>query len=343
MLQQTRVETVIPYFERFLRELPTVAALAEAPSEQVMSLWSGLGYYRRARMLHEGARHIAVALGGEFPTTVEALVEVNGIGRYTAGAVASIAFGRRAALVDGNVARVLARLFAVEEEVRGGAGLRRIWALADALVPLRAPGDWNQALMELGATTCTPRAPRCFACPVGGECDARARGIEASLPRLRPRATAVEARQVALVATRKGGVLLARRRAGGLFGGLWEPPTVPAPAPGVDPLVAIRALLGMPVPRATRAGDVTHLLSHRRLETTVLSSRLTREPPPAPSDGSTYDALRVVPIDELGALGVSTFARKVLEQAGVRRAAAPRICYKHGSGTPEARDKLGRE
>ena len=150
MLQQTRARTVIPYFERFLSELPTVTALAEAPPEEVMRLWSGLGYYRRARMLQEGAQQIVRERAGRFPDTASSLAEVRGIGPYTAGAIASIAFGERAALVDGNVVRVLARIFAVEEEVRGGAGLRRIWALAEALVPEMRAGDWNQGLMKLG-------------------------------------------------------------------------------------------------------------------------------------------------------------------------------------------------
>ncbi len=158
MLQQTRVETVLPYYARFLRELPDVASLAEAPEEQVLALWSGLGYYRRARMLHAAAKTVAGSLGGRLPEEPAQLRRLEGIGAYTAGAMASIAFGRRAALVDGNVARVLARLFALECDVKSAAGTAAVWAVAEHLVSRvdGPPGDWNQALMELGATVCIP-------------------------------------------------------------------------------------------------------------------------------------------------------------------------------------------
>ena len=317
MLQQTRVETVIPYFERFLRELPTVAALAEAPSDRVMSLWSGLGYYRRARMMHEAAQQIATVAGGDLPRTAAGLVEIRGIGRYTAGAVASIAFGERAALVDGNVARVLARIFAVPEDVRGGPGLARIWALADALVPERRAGDWNQALMELGATTCTPRSPRCLVCPVRQACDARTRGIEAELPHLQAKVKPRAAQKVALVGTLKGKVLLVRRRAGGLFGGLWEPPVLDASDPDRDPRVDFGALLGIRIARAKAVGTVTHVLSHRRLEARVLTVTLPHAPKEVMPADADYDALDMVRPDAFGKVGMSTFARKVLTQAGV--------------------------
>jgi A/G-specific adenine glycosylase len=317
MLQQTRVETVIPYFDRFLRELPTVLALAEAPEEAVMRLWSGLGYYRRARLLHEGARQIVRERQGCFPDTAARLADVPGIGRYTAGAIASIAFGERAALVDGNVARVLARLFAVEEDVRGAPGLRRIWALADTLVPGSRAGDWNQGLMELGATTCTPRAPRCPACPVRSCCEARARGLEADLPLLRPRTPPALRRQVALVAMVSGGVVLARRQPQGLFGGLWEPPTVPDLVTEEELREAFGALLGAPVRDLTHAGALTHVLSHRRLETQVVLARLARRPQSRPPAGDVYDAVRVIPSDAWADLPMSAFARKVLAQAGV--------------------------
>ncbi len=317
MLQQTRVETVIPYFERFLLELPTVTALAEAAPDDVLRLWSGLGYYRRARMLHEGARQIVRGRAGRFPDTAPGLAEVRGIGRYTAGAIASIAFGERAAVVDGNVVRVLTRIFAVNEDVRCAAGLRRIWALAGELVPDPRAGDWNQSLMELGATTCTPRAPRCPACPVRRYCQAHARGLEADLPNLRPKATAALRRQVALVATVSGGVVLGRRRPQGLFGGLWEPPTMAHLEPGEDARTAFGGLLGVRIRRVTEAGVVTHLLSHRRLETTVLSTKLSRAPRSRPPADSFYDAVRVVQADAWATLAMSTFARRVLAQAGV--------------------------
>jgi A/G-specific adenine glycosylase len=311
MLQQTRVETVVPYFERFMKELPTVTALAEAPSDRVMSLWSGLGYYRRARMLHEAAQEIARQRGGAFPGNAAELVEVRGIGRYTAGAIASIAFGERAALVDGNVARVLSRLFAVTEDVRGGPGLRRIWALADALVPEERAGDWNQALMELGATTCVPRTPRCLVCPALGVCEARKRGLEAELPKLRPRAKPREVVQVALVARQRGKVVLVRRREGGLFGGLWEPPTIAGELSLAEARARFEDLLGVKLRGVKGAGAVTHVLSHQRLETRVLVATALSLPKTL-ADGGLYDAVELVAGSQLAERGMATLAKKVL-------------------------------
>ena len=279
-----------------------------------MSLWSGLGYYRRARMLHEAAQQIARTRGGVFPGTAAGLVAIRGVGRYTAGAVASIAFGERTPLVDGNVARVLARLFAVEDDVQRGPGLARVWEIADELVPARRAGDWNEALMELGATTCTPRAPRCDACPLRSSCVGRARGIEASLPRLRAKMKPLVECRVALVATVRRNHVLLRRRPDGLFGGLWEPPTVPATADDDDAIEAFIALLGVSLERVRFAGAITHTLSHRRLEARVLTATLSRSPTLA--EHETYDALALLPPAGFDDLGMSTFARKVLTRAG---------------------------
>jgi A/G-specific adenine glycosylase len=320
MLQQTRVETVVPYYVRFLETFPTLLALAEAPTSDVLALWSGLGYYRRARMLHEGARHVASALGGTLPETTEGLRTIPGIGPYTAGAVASIAFGRRAALVDGNVARVLARLFAIEDDVRGRAGLARVWRLAEGLVgalaPEDDPGAWNQALMELGATVCTPRDPRCLACPARELCAARATGKEHVFPRVAPKPRPRDEARVALVATRGSRVLLARRRADGRFGGMWEPPS----ALGADSR-ALEALCGRLGP-FTFVGVVRHVLSHRRLEIRVFTARISRTPRAGQGSGASlaeYDAFELVPYALLDARGVTTLARKILRAASRSR------------------------
>lgn len=315
MLQQTRVDTVIPYWTRFLEAYPTVHALAEAPLDGVLSLWSGLGYYRRARMLHEGARQVARAHGGSFPDTAEGLLQIKGVGRYTAGAVASIAFDRREALVDGNVARVLSRLFAIEDDVRSRAVVSRLWALAEALVPEGEPGAWNQALMELGATTCIPKNPGCLVCPVRAFCDARAQGKEHHLPRSAPKAKPKAQRWLALVAVRGARVLLGRRRPEGTFGGLWEPPLLPhddAPSPGRR----FEGLVGAKVRGLAPRGHVRHILSHLRLEVEVLGGRLLGAPTAA--SGGGYDAFELVDIRSGAASrGLSTFARKVLAQAKV--------------------------
>ncbi|MGV3620107.1 MAG: A/G-specific adenine glycosylase, partial [Archangium sp.] len=225
MLQQTQVDRVVNYWQRFLARFPDVRSLASAEVKEVLGLWSGLGYYSRARNLHRAAQAIATTHAGELPDSVDALLELPGFGRYTAGAVASIAFGLEAPLVDGNVARVLSRLL----EIEGAPGERErektLWAAATALVSGERPGDWNQSLMELGATVCTPQNPTCLLCPVRAECGAFIQGRVGELPP--PKKAAKRKRLELHVAfARKGReVLLARREEKGLFGGLWELPS----------------------------------------------------------------------------------------------------------------------
>ncbi len=319
MLQQTRVETVIPYYARFLASYPTVATLADAPLDDVLTMWAGLGYYRRARMLHATAAQVRDDHAGVFPDTVDGLRGLHGIGPYTAGAVASIAFGRAAALVDGNVVRVLSRIFAVEDDVRGGAGLARIWKIAEALVPEEGAGTWNQALMELGATVCVPRDPRCLLCPASALCEGRARGIEKTLPKLAAKTKPLGERRVALVAQRDGQVLLARRPEAGRFGGMWEPPSVEIPGKDdPDPAVLLEglSLTKSDVAGALAlAGEVVHVLSHRRLAVAVYSGALSaRAKVRAPAG---YTAAELVPLEALGKRALTTFARKVLAKARI--------------------------
>ena len=191
MLQQTQVATATPFYQRFLERFPTLESLARAPIADVLTQWAGLGYYRRARYLHEAARTVVRDYAGRIPADPEAFRRLPGVGRYTTAAVLSICFGTPLAVLDGNVARVLSRRFALAASVRDPRGAQMLWALAQALVPPRAPGDWNQAMMELGATVCTPRAPRCDACPLAAECEARARGRVDVLPPV-PKRRAVE-------------------------------------------------------------------------------------------------------------------------------------------------------
>ncbi|HVS74972.1 MAG TPA: A/G-specific adenine glycosylase [Candidatus Acidoferrales bacterium] len=199
MLQQTRVAAVIPYYEKFLARFPGVGALAAAPEEEVLRQWSGLGYYSRARNLQRAAREIVAKYGGKFPPRYEEALALPGIGSYTAAAILSIAFGRPHAVLDGNVARVLARIEAVRGDLREPHRWRRLQALADELQDRRRPGEWNQAMMELGATLCTPRAPMCRLCPVSSWCRARALGIEETLPEKRKKPDAVRLKLAAAV------------------------------------------------------------------------------------------------------------------------------------------------
>ncbi len=185
MLQQTRVAAVIPYYERFLEHFPNVRALAEAPEEEVLRLWSGLGYYSRARNLQAAARAIAAERGGEFPRAADAALELPGIGPYTVAAILSIAYDAKLAVLDGNVARVTARLEAVRGDLREGGRWQMLQASADELLDRKSPGDWNQAMMELGATICTPRAPQCLLCPVAKFCKARHLSLQDVIPQKR--------------------------------------------------------------------------------------------------------------------------------------------------------------
>ena len=224
MLQQTRVDTVIPYYTRFLEHFPDLASLARADLESVYSLWTGLGYYSRARNLHSAAQSVVSDWGGALPDRAESLRELKGIGRYTAGALASIAFDREEPVVDGNVIRVLARLVGIREDVGERKVIDRFWSLASELVAGPRPGDLNQALMELGATVCTPRKPACEGCPLESPCVARAQEDPASLPIKKKRTAVRRVEATAGWIERRGRVLGVQRPEGGLLGGLWELP-----------------------------------------------------------------------------------------------------------------------
>jgi A/G-specific adenine glycosylase len=224
MLQQTRVETVIPYYERFVDRFPTVDDLAAADVDDVLALWAGLGYYGRARSLHRAARQIVSQHGGTVPKTLHELQALPGVGRYTAGAVASIAYGVRAPVLDGNVERVLCRLFAVSGNPKGGSTRKRLWTIAEALLPRTRPGDLNQALMELGATVCTPREPLCGQCPVRVMCRAFEDGRQLDLPQL-PKRKEVPHFDIGLgIVWRRQRLLIAKRPYDAMLGGLWEFP-----------------------------------------------------------------------------------------------------------------------
>lgn len=268
MLQQTRVDTVIPYYHRFLERFPTVEALAGADLADVLKAWEGLGYYTRARNLHRAAAEVVAGHGGRLPDDPALLSRLPGFGPYMTGAVASIAFGRPEPVLDGNVIRVLTRLHAIAEPPAATAARKRLWDLARALVPAEAPGDFNQALMELGATVCTPRAPACGACPVAGACRARQAGAPEAYPaKSAPRAVPHHDIAVGVVAG-GGGLLLVRRPASGLLGGLWEFPGGRV-APGEAPAKALerqmRERFGLTVRAGVPLAPVDHAFTHRRV------------------------------------------------------------------------------
>jgi A/G-specific adenine glycosylase len=222
MLQQTQVATVIPYYERWLKVFPSLSELARAPLSKALKYWAGLGYYRRVRMFHRAARHVQGKLGGKIPQTAEALRVLPGIGRYTAGAIASIALGEKTPLLDGNVIRILTRIFAVPKSVDRPATLERLWAISASLLPNKNPGDFNQALMELGATVCLPLNPQCSRCPVKKSCLAHRRGKELFFPVRFQKNRYEKLRMAALVLRdQKDEVWLEKQPKHGRWGGLW--------------------------------------------------------------------------------------------------------------------------
>jgi len=227
MLQQTQVDTVKPYFERFVGRFPDPPALAAAPADEVMRHWSGLGYYARARNLHRAAQEIVARHGGRLPASLDALMALPGIGRSTAGAVLALAGGQRQPILDGNAKRVLARVFLVEEAPDTGAGRQRLWQLAEAATPPQRVAVYTQAIMDLGATVCTRANPACTRCPLAGGCAAFAAGRTGSIPVAKRRAVR-GARTAHFVFVLAGGrVLLERRPPRGIWGGLWTPPEFP--------------------------------------------------------------------------------------------------------------------
>lgn len=224
MLQQTQVATALLFFEPFIEQFPSFAALAAASEEDVLRAWSGLGYYRRARMLKRAAEAVVRKHGGNLPSTREGLAALPGFGPYTVGAVGSIALNLVLPLVDGNVRRVVGRMLAMQEDLTGGAGRRRLWSACERLVDPERPGDFNQGLMELGATVCLPREPLCLVCPLYEICGARSAGMPEDFPAPAVRPQTKRVREVAVALMRKGKVLVLRRGETGAFAGMWELP-----------------------------------------------------------------------------------------------------------------------
>ena len=316
MLQQTRVEAVVGYWQRFLDALPTLADLAAAEEERVLGLWSGLGYYRRARSLHAAAKRVMEEHDGVLPDDPALLADLPGFGPYTVGAVASIAFGRRVPAVDGNVARVFARLFELELEPSSGPWRRTNHAYAEALLPgprsaaERGPGAWNQALMELGATVCTPRSPRCEACPVAADCRARAAGRVDELPLTAKRRAPVDVAVEALLVECAAGVLLVERPDSGRNRGLLDPPARERGAPAdLWPSDFAHPELASLWERAEPRRGFGHAITHHRIRVEVRAIGLDSPSVERLTASSPYD---LVPREDLDGLPLSGLAKKLL-------------------------------
>ena len=282
MLQQTRVETVIDYYHRFLEAFPTVQDLADAPADQVMKRWEGLGYYSRARNLHKAAQTICQEHGGAFPRSVEGWMALPGVGRYTAGAIASIAFGVKAPVVDGNVKRVLSRLFFIETPLERSETTQAMWEHATALLPQKNAGDFNQAMMELGARICRSKEPLCGQCPVARYCRAYQLGRTHETPVRMPKKTVPHVLVVAAAIENRGRFLLGRRPPEGMLGGLWEFPggKVDAGESLEDALKReLREELGIETDIEAWIGSVDHAYTHLRVTLHLFRCRVAAGKP----------------------------------------------------------------
>ena len=328
MLQQTRVTAVIPYYERFLERFPDIRSLAAAPPEEVLRLWSGLGYYSRARNMQNAAGEIVERHGGEFPRDAESVRALCGIGEYTEAAILSIAFGGKRAVLDGNVARVLARLGGIRGNLRESRRWTALQKTAAHLLDTKSPGDWNQAMMELGATVCTPRQPQCLLCPVAKFCRARQLGDPESFPETRKKRQTVEVvLAVAVICDARGRTLLlppaARTRAADdvatLVSGMWHFPTV---AVSHDPLAELRTLLAETLESGRGnylfepLAKVRHAVTYRKIR--VLPYRI------AVSKLPHAGGAKLIRLDEISTVPISNLTRKIARAAisGKRAAAA---------------------
>jgi len=309
MLQQTRVDTVIPYFERFLEHFPHVDALAAAPLDNVLSLWSGLGYYSRARNLHKAAKMIAAK--GTFPNSLEQLRALPGVGPYMAGAIGSIALRLNVPTVDGNIARVLARLH------RDDGKRDDMWVHAQAALPSTRAGDHNQALMDLGAIICTPRSPRCTECPIQVHCGAFGTDEVDAYPPAKKRRKPVHWQMAVAHIVQEGKILLGQRKPSGLFGGLYEPPmfrVMHGELAAAAVMQGVGTEMSLHITRTEPMGSIRHVLTHRILDVTVFSVQVSGQPQRGPYQRTLWWN----PAEPTEPIGLSTLAKRVLAIAGIQ-------------------------
>jgi A/G-specific adenine glycosylase len=268
MLQQTQVATVIPYFHRFITKFPTIADLAAADQQEILKLWQGLGYYSRARNLRSAAQMILKDFAGQLPSEVDHLLKLPGVGRYSAGAIASIAFERRAPILDGNVARVLCRIDKIETDPRDRATNAHLWKRAEEILPKKQIGDFNSALMELGATVCTPLNPQCLICPVQKHCEAFAAGMQEKIPPPRKRMETPLEKRWTFCIRRGDEFLIEQRPHTGRWAGMWQFLTRPSGDSRVT-AKTIRSLFSIRASSPAHLGNVQHGLTHRRYDFSV--------------------------------------------------------------------------
>lgn len=306
MLQQTRVETVIPYFERWMRLFPTVQALASATEQAVLSAWEGLGYYSRARNLHKASKIVAGEHGGKLPEEVKELLVLPGIGRYTAGAIASIAFGADEPALDGNLKRVYARLFDVVEAVDSPKGEKLLWEFARTNLPKGRAGDFNQALMDLGAMICLPKKPRCLICPVFDQCKARRNGTQELRPVKKPRISTPQYVYAAGIVVRGGRILMTQRPSQGLLGGMWEFPNGRVDGdPAQELAKVLRMGYSLKVRMKEPLGVVRHAYTHFKVTVHAFRCELT--------ESSGVKGLKWVPVRDLGKHPMGKVDRRIAD------------------------------
>lgn len=314
MLQQTRVDTVIPYYVRWMERFPTIHELAEASQQAILSAWEGLGYYRRAHNLQRAAQTLVRHTGGELPRDIKSLQALPGIGRYTAGAIASMAFGQDEPALDGNIRRILARVFNVSEPARSPAGENLLWSLARENLPPGQAGAYNQALMDLGTLICTPRNPDCLNCPLNTLCDAYDLGIQSERPVLAARPETPHYTVTAAVIERDGTFLLAQRPPDGLLGGLWEFPGGKI-LPGENLESCLRREiweeLGVEIQVKEPLGKYRHAYTHFKVTLHAYQCSLANEAEPQPNQASS---LRWVRLAELQAYPMGKLDRRIASQ-----------------------------
>jgi A/G-specific adenine glycosylase len=312
MLQQTQVATVIPYYERFLARFPDVTALAQASEDEVLALWSGLGYYARARNLHRAAREVAQGHGGVFPATRETLEALPGVGRSTAAAIAAFASGERGPILDGNVRRVLSRHAGIAGDPAAAEVMRNLWSEAEARLPAHGIEAYTQGMMDLGADVCLPRNPKCLLCPVAGDCTARRENRIDELPARRVRAKPPRKRIGMLVVLSRGEVLLEKRPSSGIWGGLWSLPETQA---GASPGEFLAREWGLEAARVSPLEPFEHAFTHYTLEVEPWRIELGSSTRLGEGRPATWLAL-----DDLAGAALPSPVRKLLQR--VRSASA---------------------